>query len=295
MDMDTLTATDPLLDTYTRLRPRLFGIAYRMLGIRADAEDIVQEAWLRWQNGGSADARTPEAWLVTVVTRLSIDRLRGALTEREQYVGPWLPEPLVDSPETALEAAGDLSTAFLLMLERLAPEERAVFLLHQVFDFDYGEVAAMVGKTEAACRKVLQRARERVRAERPRFAVNRELHLELLGRFVQAARSADPAQVQALLAANATYTGDGGGKAKTAVKRVRGADRVGRLVAGIERKWSDSDTRHDIISVNGAPGILTWRNGVPDAITSIHIEDGRIAAIYVVRNPDKLGGLAAMT
>jgi RNA polymerase sigma-70 factor (ECF subfamily) len=178
------------------------------------------------------------------------------------------------------------------MLERLAPEERAVFLLHQVFDFDYGEVAAMVGKTEAACRKVLQRARERVRAERPRFAVNRELHLQLLGRFVQAARSADPAQVQALLASDATYTGDGGGKVKTTVKCVFGADRVGRLVAGIERKWSNIDTRHDIITVNGAPGLLTWRNGVPDAITSIHIEDGRIAAIYVVRNPDKLGSLA---
>jgi RNA polymerase sigma-70 factor (ECF subfamily) len=139
---------------------------------------------------------------------------------------------------------------------------------------------------------VLQRARERVRAARPRFTVNRELHLELLGRFVQAARSADPAQVQALLAADATYTGDGGGKVKTTLKHVFGADRVGRLVAGIERKWSDIDTRHDIITVNGAPGILTWRNGVPDAITSIHIEDGCIAAIYVVRNPDKLGGLA---
>ena len=123
MDMDTPTATDPSLDTFTRLRPRLFGIAYRMLGIRADAEDIVQEAWLRWQNGGSRDARTPEAWLVTVVTRLSIDRLRGALTEREQYVGSWLPEPLVDSPETALEEVGDISTAFLLMLERLAPTD----------------------------------------------------------------------------------------------------------------------------------------------------------------------------
>jgi len=294
MDMETLTAP---ADTFIRLRPRLFGIAYRMLGIRADAEDIVQEAWLRWQNDG-AGAHTPEAWLVTVVTRLAIDRLRGAMTERERYVGPWLPEPLVeetvDSPESALEAAGDLSTAFLLMLERLAPEERAVFLLHQVFDFDYADVAAMVGKTEAACRKVLQRARERVRAERPRFAVNRELHLELLGRFVQASRSADPAQVQALLALDATYTGDGGGKVRTTIKRVSGADRVGRLVAGIERKWSDIDTRHDVVTVNGAPGLLTWRNGVPDAITSIHIEDGRIAAIYVVRNPDKLGSVAGL-
>ena len=221
MNMDTATATSPAtglapVDTFLRLRPRLFGIAYRMLGIRADAEDIVQEAWLRWQNGGSDDARTPEAWLVTVVTRLAIDRLRGAQTERAHYVGPWLPEPLVEdmveSPESALEAAGDISTAFLLMLERLAPEERAVFLLHQVFDFDYAEVAAMVGKTEAACRKTLQRARERVRAERPRFVVNRELHLELLGRFVQASRSGDPAQVQALLAAGATFAGDGGGK-----------------------------------------------------------------------------------
>jgi RNA polymerase sigma-70 factor (ECF subfamily) len=299
MDMDTQTA-NPSLDEFVRLRPRLFGIAYRMLGVRADAEDIVQEAWLRWQNGGSVEARTPEAWLVTVVTRLSIDRLRGAISEREHYVGPWLPEPLVedtvDSPESALEAAGDLSTAFLLMLERLAPEERAVFLLHQVFDFDYPEVAAMVGKTEAACRKVLQRARERVRAERPRFAVNRELHLELLGRFVQAARSADPSQVQALLAADAVYTGDGGGKAKTTVRSVFGADRVGRLVAGIERKWLGFgvDTRHDIITVNGAPGLLTWRNGEPHAITTIHVEDGRIAAIYVVRNPDKLGGVAGM-
>jgi len=296
MTMETLSASP--LDTFVRLRPRLFGIAYRMLGIRADAEDIVQEAWLRWQNGGSADARTPEAWLVTVVTRLSIDRLRGAQAERERYVGPWLPEPLleeaVDSPESALEAAGDISTAFLLMLERLAPDERAVFLLHQVFDFDYGDVAAMVGKTEAACRKVLQRARERVRAERARFAVDRTLHLELLGRFVQAARSADPARVQALLAADAVYAGDGGGKAKTTVRRVVGADRVGRLVAGIERKWLGAASRHDVVSVNGTPGLLTWRDGQPHSVTSIHVEDGRIAAIYVVRNPDKLGGVARL-
>jgi RNA polymerase sigma-70 factor (ECF subfamily) len=285
------------VEPFLRLRPRLFGIAYRMLGIRADAEDIVQEAWLRWQNGGSADARTPEAWLVTVVTRLAIDRLRGAQAERAHYVGPWLPEPLVedtvDSPEDALEMAGDISTAFLLMLERLAPEERAVFLLHQVFEFDHAEVAAMVGKTEAACRKMLQRARERVRAERPRFAVDRALHLELLGRFVQASRSGDAAQVQALLAADATYAGDGGGKAKTTVRRVVGADRVGRLVVGIERKWMGvgAETRQQIITVNGAPGLLTWRNGVAHAITSFHVEEGRIAAIYVVRNPDKLGGL----
>jgi RNA polymerase sigma-70 factor, ECF subfamily len=282
--------------TFTRLRPRLFGIAYRMLGIRADAEDIVQEAWLRWHGGGSADARNPEAWLVTVVTRLSIDRLRGAIAERERYVGAWLPEPLialegaVNSPESALEAAGDISTAFLVMMERLAPEERAVFLLHQVFEFDHAQVAAMVGKSEAACRKTLQRARERVRAERPRFAVDREAHLALLARFIEASRSGDPDQVQALLAHDATFTGDGGGKATTVVRTVVGAERIARLVIGIERKWG-AGVRRDIVDVNGEPGILTWLDGVPDSVTSFLVEDGRIAAVYIVRNPDKLASL----
>ncbi|MFC5546896.1 RNA polymerase sigma factor SigJ [Massilia aerilata] len=286
--MDTQT------DIFQALRPRLFGIAYRMLGVRADAEDIVQEAWLRWQQGGGLEARIPEAWLVTVVTRLSIDRLRSAMVERERYVGPWLPEPLIDeaapAPEAALEAAGDISTAFLLMLERLGPEERAVFLLHQVFEFEYGEVAAMVGKTEAACRKILQRARERVRAGRPRFEVGREQHLALLARFIEASRSGVPARVQELLTADATYMGDGGGKAKTTVRAVLGADRVARLVVGIERKWTGRG-HHEMIEVNGGPGLLTWRDGLPDSVTSLDVREGRIAAIYVVRNPDKLAQL----
>jgi RNA polymerase sigma-70 factor (ECF subfamily) len=291
IDMDTT------IDIFQALRPRLFGIAYRMLGVRADAEDIVQEAWLRWQHGGFDAARIPEAWLVTVVTRLSIDRLRGAIAERERYVGPWLPEPLVDeaagSPEAALEAAGDISTAFLLMLERLGPEERAVFLLHQVFEFGYGEVAAMVGKTEPACRKILQRARERVRSARPRFAVAREQHLALLGKFIEAARSGVPERVQELLTADATYMGDGGGKAKTTVRAVLGAGRVARLVVGIERKWTERGS-HQLIQVNGAPGLLTWRDGQPDSVTTLDLRDGRIAAIYVVRNPDKLGDLETL-
>jgi len=280
---------------FNTLRPRLFGIAYRMLGVRADADDIVQEAWLRWHHGGASEARTPEAWLVTVVTRLAIDRLRSALAERAFYVGPWLPEPLVETvppPERALEDAGDLSTAFLMMLERLGPEERAVFLLHQVFEFEHAEVAAMVGKSEAACRKTLQRARERVRAGRPRFVVDREAHLALLGRFVEAARSGDPARVQALLAPEAAYIGDGGGKAKTTVRTVTGAGRVARLVVGIERKWNGQG-RYELITVNGEPGLLTWRDGLPDTVSSILVEDRRIAAIYAVRNPDKLGALRA--
>jgi RNA polymerase sigma-70 factor (ECF subfamily) len=293
MRMDTHIDLTESTAIFTRLRPRLFGIAYRMLGIRADAEDIVQEAWLRWHGGGS-DARSPEAWLVTVVTRLAIDRLRGAIAERQHYTGPWLPEPLVEdpagSPEDLLETAGDISTAFMLMMERLAPEERAVFLLHQVFEFDHAEVAAMVGKSEAACRKTLQRARERVRAERPRFAVDREAHLALLERFVAASRSGDPGQVQALLVHDATYTGDGGGKVQTVVRVVAGAERIARLVIGVERKWGQ-DARFDPIDVNGEPGLLVWRDGLPDAVMSFLVEDGRIAAVYVVRNPDKLGGV----
>jgi len=288
---------DTTIDIFQALRPRLFGIAYRMLGVRADAEDIVQEAWLRWQHGGGEEARIPEAWLVTVVTRLSIDRLRGAIAERERYVGPWLPEPLVEeaagSPEAALEAAGDISTAFLLMLERLGPEERAVFLLHQVFEFGYDEVAAMVGKSEPACRKILQRARERVRAERPRFEVGREQHLALLGKFIEAARSGVPERVQALLTEDAAYMGDGGGKAKTTVRSVLGAERVARLVVGIERKWTEGGS-HQLVQVNGAPGLLTWRDGQPDSVTTLALRDGRISAIYVVRNPDKLGDLASL-
>jgi len=291
MAMDTQT------DIFQKLRPRLFGIAYRMLGVRADAEDIVQDAWLRWQHAGFEAARIPEAWLVTVVTRLAIDRLRGAIAERERYVGPWLPEPLIgeafEPPEAALEAAGDISTAFLLMLERLGPEERAVFLLHQVFEFGYDEVAAMVGKTEAACRKILQRARERVRADRPRFEVGREQHLALLARFIEASRSGVPARVQELLTADATYMGDGGGKARTTVRAVLGAERVARLVAGIERKWQGNG-RHELIQVNGGPGLLTWRDGQPDSVTSLDVREGRIAAIYVVRNPDKLGWFASL-
>lgn len=275
-----------------------------MLGVRADADDVVQEAWLRWHHTGMREAHTPEAWLVTVTTRLSIDRLRVLLAERARYVGPWLPEPLLDtqadpadpagSPADALELAEDVSTAFLLMLERLAPEERAVFLLHQVFDVDYAGVAAAVGKTEAACRKIVQRARERVCAPAPRFVVDRDAHLALLRRFVEAARSHDPERVRALLTEDATYAGDGGGKAKTTVRWVGGAARVARLVAGIERKWQP-EGRHEIVGVNGAPGLVTWRDGVVDSISTFDVRNvggGRIAAIYVVRNPDKLGAVA---
>ena len=190
----TTAASPDATDPFTALRPRLFGIAYRMLGTRADADDVLQDAWLRWHRTDTATLQSAEAWLVTVVTRLAIDRLRAVKVERQAYVGWWLPEPLVDAadthtPEAAAELASDVSVAFLWVLERLAPEERAAYLLREVFDHDYADIAALLDKSEAACRQLVHRAGERVRRERPRFDVPRQAHRRLLERFVHAARS----------------------------------------------------------------------------------------------------------
>lgn len=274
-------------DQFNRLRPRLFGIAYRMLGVRAEAEDIVQDAYLRWHGSTPDRLRSAEAWLVTIVTRLCIDRLRSAMAERAAYFGPWLPEPLVDSPETVLERASDVSMAFLVVLERLAAEERAAFLLHQVFEFDYAEISAILDKSEAACRQIVHRARERVRAARPRFAVSRAAHIDMLEKFVAATRTGNRDELAALFTADASYTGDGGGKAPTTVKIVRGADRVARLYEGLRRKLGERMTFR-LVEINGEPGLLKLLDGHIDSALSIAIEDGRIAAMYVVRNPDKL-------
>src|SRR3569832_171640 len=182
-------------DPFEALRPRLFGIAYRMLGIRADAEDVLQDAWRKWRDTDQAGLQSAEAWLVTVVTRLAIDRLRAAKTERDAYYGDWLPEPIVawhdETPERIVERADDISLAFMHLLERLGAEERAAFLLRQAFDYDYEDIARMLGKSEAAVRQTIHRAGERLRLERPRFEVPRETHQRLLERFVQAASSGD--------------------------------------------------------------------------------------------------------
>src|SRR6188768_24097 len=216
-------------EPFTSLRPRLFGIAYRMLGVRADAEDVVQDAWLRWRAADHSALQSAEAWLVTVVTRLAIDRLRAAKTEREAYVGTWLPEPVVElderTPESIAERAGEVSLAFLHLLERLAPEERAAYLLRQAFDYDYGEIAAMLGKTEPAIRQSVHRATERLRLDRPRFDVPRETHQRLLQRFVAAASSGDRAAIRELLDDGAVAFGDGGGKVASVPGGMRGGDR----------------------------------------------------------------------
>lgn len=287
----------PASDAFTALRPRLFAIAYRMLGTRADAEDVVQDAWLRWHQADQSAVQSAEAWLVTVTTRLSIDRLRAAKAEREHYVGWWLPEPLVEAvdahtPEAAAELAGELSVAFLWVLERLAPEERAAFLLRQVFDHDYSEVAALLGKSEAACRQMVHRAAERVQQARPRFEVPKEAHRRLLQKFMAAAQSGQRDAMLALLDENVTLVGDGGGKVPSIGQILRGAQRLTNLYwAGWKRLGSTMT--YQLATINGEAGLLRYVDGVLESAQTFDTDGERITAIYAVRNPDKLGAAAA--
>ena len=288
---------EPLRETgdngeFEASREKLWGIAYGILSSPEDADDMTQETWLRWHGTDRAAVRRPEAWLVTTLTRLCIDRLRARRSERSDYVGPWLPTPLVDpapSPAREAEIASELSLAFLVVLERLAPEERSAFLLREVFGAGYAEIAAVLDRSEAACRQVVRRARERVRAERIRFRPSRD-EVEALARSFAAAVDADDYDaVMAVLAPDASYVTDGGGKAWAARNIVSGADRVARCVLGVSRKrrgWAGIEER--FVVVNGEPGILTYRFGRPIAATAFALVDGRIRSIYRVLNPDKL-------
>jgi RNA polymerase sigma-70 factor (ECF subfamily) len=277
--------------TFDALRPRLFGIAYRMLGVRADAEDAVQDAWLRWRDADHASLQSAEAWLVTVVTRLAIDRLRSARLEREAYVGEWLPEPIVAvderTPETLAELASDVSLAFLHVLERLGPEERAAFLLRQVFDYDYGEIAGMLGKQEAAVRQLVHRAGERVRQERPRFEVPAEKHQDLLRKFMEAAQTGQRAAIRALLAEDVMTIGDGGGKVPSVAGGMRGAERVTNLYWAHALRLGPR-LQYRIATINGEPGLLRYIDGQLESANAVVSDGERILAIYAVRNPDKL-------
>ena len=294
MTLPAPTADDP----FTTLRPRLFGIAYRMLGVRADAEDVLQDAWLRWSRTDASALQSAEAWLVTVVTRLSIDRLRALKAEREAYVGWWLPEPLVESldertPEAAAELAGELSVAFLYVLERLGPEERAAFLLRQVFDYDYPEVAAQLGKSEAACRQMVHRASERVQQARTRFDVPQPVHHQLLENFIAAAHSGQRDAIQALLSEDAMLIGDGGGKVQSFPHPLVGAFRIANLYWALWRRLADKAV-YRIVQINGEPGLLRYLDGRLESAQAVVTDGKRIVAIYAVRNPDKLAGIPLM-
>jgi RNA polymerase sigma-70 factor (ECF subfamily) len=273
-------------------RARLFAIAYRMLGTRADAEDLVQDAWLRWSANPPPALQSPQAWLVTVVTRLAIDRLRERQAERAAYSGLWLPEPHVEleerTPESAAERASDLSLAYMWVLERLAPEERAAFLLRQVFDYDYVEVAEQLDKSEAACRQLVSRASARVQQEKARFDVPATAHRQLLASFVQAAASGQRDAIRALLAEDVELVGDGGGKVPSFPQVVRDVERITDLYRDMG-KYGVIDYR--LVTINGEAGLLRYIDGKLESAQAIATDGQRITGIYAVRNPDKLAGM----
>ena len=281
---------------FSRHRPRLKGIAYRMLGSVAEAEDVVQDAWLRWHEAAHDALDSSEAWLVTVTTRIAIDRLRAAKAHRTHYIGTWLPEPLVSdspaTPEQLLGRAEDLSMAFLTVLERLTPEARAAFLLREVFDVDYDEIARTLGKTEAACRQLVHRAKTQVREDdRPKQNVSRDIHLRLLGGFAEAAQRGDIHALKALLAEDVAIVSDGGGKVASFGQPVVGGQRVEQIYFAVARRFPGA-VRVEVADVNGAPGLLRWVDGVLESVQSIEWDGERIARIHAQRNPDKLARIA---
>lgn len=276
---------------FERYRARLFGIAYRMLGSVEDAQDMMQETYLRWHQADPVTVRSPEAWLVAVTTRLSIDRLRRASFERESYVGNWLPEPMAtdepSSPDRRAELASDLSMAFLVLLERLAPEERAAFLLREVLDADYGEIARVLEKSEAACRQMVHRARARVRDDRARFAVAPETKERLVEQFLTAIQTQNQEAILALVAEDATWTSDSGGRVSAARNVIHGAGHIARFVLGIEHKLGHL-TRHEVAWINGEATIVTYAGEQLVFTTSIVTDGERLVAFYRVLNPEKL-------
>jgi RNA polymerase sigma-70 factor (ECF subfamily) len=293
----TATGHDHAADVFASLRPLLFSIAYRMLGSVSEAEDVLQEAFLRYQRAldDGADVESPKAYLSAVVTRLAIDELRSARARRETYVGQWLPEPLLTDPAqpdpaAVAEQADALSMAFLLLLERLSPVERAVFLLHDVFGYDYGEIAEIVGKSEANCRQIAARARRHMEAGKPRFEASRRRRDELAARFFAAVAEGDVDALVQTLADDVVVYGDGGGKAPQWGRPIAGADRVARLFANLGRRMRGLGLRAEAHEVNGQPGAkVVDADGRLVNVLALDISDGAVVTIRSVINPDKLG------
>ena len=287
-----MTGSPRLFDS---VRPRLHAIAYRMLGSVEEAEDVVQDAWLRWHEADTQALDNPEAWLVTVTTRLAIDRLRSLKAERARYVGVWLPEPVLTAPqatpEEAHERADDISVAFLYLLERLSPEARAAFLMREVFDAEYAEVARTLGKTETACRQLVSRARRQLRQGPRRLAVPRATHHRLMRDFADARRRGDLHGLQALLADDAELIGDGGGKVPSFAS-LAGGRRLAQLFYAGKRRYGDA-LRVEVAQVNGQWALLRFIEGALESVQSYETDGSRIVRVLVQRNPDKLARVAA--
>ncbi|HEY0582870.1 MAG TPA: RNA polymerase sigma-70 factor [Chloroflexota bacterium] len=287
------TGTEEPVESY---RPLLFSIAYRLLGSATEAEDVVQETYLRYaaagRDGETKEAiRTPRAWLSTVAAHIALDQLRSARVRREQYVGPWLPEPvLTDGAVQGVEERESMSTAFLLLLERLSPEERAVFVLHEAFDYSHAEIGGLLKKSEAASRQLLRRAKTHVAEARPRAraALPRERQSVLLEGLVTAAQRGDVQHLASLLAADATLFSDGGGKVTAALRPIFGRDAVARFIVGVLAK-SPPDATFEVVEVNGQLGLLARVQGLPSYVAAFDAaSDDEVSALYLVANPDKL-------
>ena len=297
-----MTAAVEVFDRYRRL---LFGVAYQMLGSVADAEDAVQDAWLRWSAADRSEVTDPRAYLVQVTTRLALDRLRSAQSRRESYVGPWLPEPLLTappvasgppapSPDEAAELGEQVSLALLVVLETLSPVERAVFVLREVFGISAAEVGDILGRSEPAVRQLAHRAREHVEARRPRFDTDRREQREVTERFLAAAAGGDVDSLLAALAPDFVLITDGGGRARAARRPITGADKVARFLVGIAQQGADiPGLRMEVAEVNGWPAIVGWVGAEPFRSISLTLSGERIHQILVVVNPDKLAGLSA--
>jgi len=285
------------IELFQAQRPRLFAVAYRMLGSATDAEDVVQDAWLRYANARPGEVRSPSAYLTTIVTRLCLDRLKSARAAREEYIGPWLPEPVVADeaagPERSVALAESVTLAFMVLLETLSPEERAVFLLREVFEHDYDDIAAMLETTPANCRQLFHRAKSRIAERRPRFSGAAEEKRRLIGRFVEALRNGDEHAMTGVLAEDVGFWSDGGGKALSARHPVFGRARVGAMLVGFRRMAPSAGVdlatvTLDIADVNGEPAMLLRVAGRLDSVYAFTIADDAIATIRAVRNPDKL-------
>lgn len=273
-------------------RSRLFAIAYRMLGSRTEAEDMVQEAFLRWQAAPHEQVESARAYLSTIITRLCLDQLKSARAQRETYVGPWLPEPLRTGSLPTNEPVDpqSISLAFMVLLEALSPVERAVYLLHEVFDYSHAEVAAIVGKEEAACRQLFHRARAHIQERRPRFAPSRADHERLLTGFLTAVQAGDLEGLRGMLAKDAVTWSDGGGKRLAARNLIHGADANARLFLGLARK-AQPGFELEFAEINGWPALIMRQDGEVSDVLGIETDGAQIHAVYLMRNPDKLRGI----
>jgi RNA polymerase sigma-70 factor (TIGR02957 family) len=280
-------------DVFTDNRPLLFSVAYRLTGSVADAEDVVQDAWLRWSRVDADGVREPKAYLVKTVTNLALNELTSARSRRETYVGPWLPEPLLTSPDSAegVEMAESVSLAMLVVLESLSPLERAVFVLGEVFGYGQAEIGEMIDRDPAAVRQLAHRAREHVQARRPRYTTDAATQADVVARFRDACAGGDLAAMMEILAPDVTAWSDGGGKVTAARRPLYGADNVARWLMGVLAKPDVQGLEMTIAMINGAPGLIGSYDGVPAGSVSLDVDNGRVVGVRMTVNPDKLGGL----